>query len=213
MGITYRIGGGSVNNYEINNSASVRPASAGVARSRAARSGCGLRRVGIWRRAAERRRRPRRPTDAVRKAVRKGCPPRSPCLAAALPHARPARIPHKTDPFRPSPIPRPRSSRSCRKMSPRTSPPQKSFARSARKRTPSSTFSSRACGESSPEIGAQINGGEGGIRTPVALVEQTRSPGAPNRPLWHLSALATESGPGWYRRRDLNPYAREGARF
>ncbi len=58
--------------------------------------------------------------------------------------------PPKTAPFRPSPIPRPRSCRSCRRMSPRTSPPQKSFARSARKRTRSSTFSSRVCGESWP---------------------------------------------------------------
>ena len=40
-------------------------------------------------------------------------------LSAALPHARPARIPTippKMDRFRSSPIPRPRSSRSCRRI-------------------------------------------------------------------------------------------------
>ena len=90
-------------------------------------------------------------------------------------------------PFRASPILRPRLSRSCRKMSPRTSPPQKSFARSARKRTPSCTFSSRVCGESSPEIGAQKNGGEGGIRTLDTLLRYTHFPGVLLKPLGQLS--------------------------
>ena len=114
-------------------------------------------RFGIWRPNAERCRRPclwlGEPCRQKR-AVREFAPRRSPCLAAALPHARPARIPPKMDRFRSSPIPWPRSSRSCRKMSPRISRPKKSFARSARKPIPCCTSSSAARGPSSPKIGA-----------------------------------------------------------
>ena len=113
-------------------------------------------------REVERRRRPCRPPRAVCKAVREISPRRSPCLAAALPHARPARIPkipRKTDRFRASPIPKPRSSRSCRKMSPRISRPKKSFARRGRNQIPCCISSTRPNGRMCWKIKRQGNGG------------------------------------------------------
>ena len=142
--------------------------------------------------AVERRRRPCRPTGAVRKAVREISPRRSPGLAAALPHARPARIPkihRKMDLFRSSPIPRHRSSRFCRRIWPLSPLPKKSSNLSAQRLIRCCMFSTRPSGPMCSKIKRQGNGGERGIRTLGTGYYQYD--GLANRcfrPLSHLSA-------------------------